>query len=58
MDDRHLIAPEGMRLTNGDIIVSELWLGDGDTSIWRLITEEEAIEFQRVKEEEYVEYFE
>ena len=58
MDDRHLIAPEGMRLTNGDIIVSELWLGDGDTSIWRLITEEEAIEFQRVKEEEYVKYFE
>lgn len=56
MDDRHLIAPEGMRLTNGDIIVSELWLGDGDTSIWRLITEEEAIEFQRVKEEEYVNY--
>ena len=57
MDDRHLIAPEGMRLTNGDIIVSELWLGDGDTSVWRLITEEEAIEFQRVKEEEYVQYF-
>ena len=58
MDDRHLMAPEGMRLTNGDIIVSELWLGDDDTSIWRLITEDEAIEFQRVKEEEYVKYFE
>lgn len=58
MDNRHLIAPEGMRLTNGDIIVSELWLGDGDTSIWRLITEEEAIEFQKLKEEEYMEYFE
>ena len=58
MDDRHLVAPEGMRLTNGDIIVSELWLGDSDPFVWQLITEEEALELQRLKEEEYMEYFE
>ena len=43
MDDRHLIASEGMLLTNGEIYVSELWLGDGDSADnWHEITREEA----------------
>lgn len=57
MDNRHLIAAEGMMLTNGDIYVTELWLGDGDSADnWREITQEEANalqEAQTIKEAEY-----
>ena len=43
MDNRHLIAAEGMMLTNGEICVAELWLGNGDSSDnWWEITMEEA----------------
>ena len=43
MDNRHLTAAEGMLLTNGEIYVSELWLGDGDSADnWREINREEA----------------
>jgi hypothetical protein len=43
MDNRHLIAAEGMVLTNGEIYVAELWLGDGDSvDNWHEITREEA----------------
>lgn len=43
MDNRHLIAAEGMVLTNGEVYVTELWLGDGDSpDNWREITKEEA----------------
>lgn len=42
MDNRHLIASEGMLLTNGDIYASEVWLGDGDSADnWREVTKEE-----------------
>ena len=43
MDNKHLIAPEGMLLTNGEICVIELWLGNGDSpDNWWEITQEEA----------------
>ena len=43
MENRHLIASEGMLLTNGGIYVTELWLGDGDSvENWSEITKEEA----------------
>lgn len=43
MNNRHLTASEGMLLTNGEIYVSELWLGDGDSADnWHEITREEA----------------
>lgn len=43
MDNRHLTAAEGMVLTNGEICVTELWLGDGDSADnWREITQEQA----------------
>lgn len=42
MDNRHLTAPEGMLLTNGDIYATEVWLGEGDSADnWREITKEE-----------------
>ena len=43
MDDRHLTATDGMVLTNGEIYVTEVWLGDWDSADnWREITNEEA----------------
>ena len=43
MDDKHLIATDGMVLTNGDIYVSQVWLGAGDSpNNWWEITKEEA----------------
>ena len=43
MDNRHLTAAEGMVLTNGDVFVVEVWLGDWDSAEnWREITKEEA----------------
>ena len=45
MDNRHLTATEGMLLTNGEVCVTELWLGEGDSADnWREITKEEADE--------------
>lgn len=42
MNDRHLIAADGMILTNGEIYVVELWLGNGDSADnWWEITREE-----------------
>lgn len=56
MDNRHLIAAEGMVLTNGKVYVTELWLGDGDSpDNWREITQEDATaiqEAQMIKEAE------
>lgn len=56
MGNRHLIATEGMVLTNGEVYVTELWLGDGDSpDNWREITQEEANalqEVQMIKEDE------
>lgn len=44
MDNRHLIAAEGMVLTNGEVYVVELWLGDGDNpDNWREVPQEEAV---------------
>ena len=44
MDNKHLIASAGMMLTNGDIYVTEVWLGDWDSpDNWREVTEEEAL---------------
>ena len=44
---RHIVAPDGMVLTNGEIYATELWLGDGDSaSNWCAITKEEAEEIQ------------
>lgn len=43
MDNRHLTASEGMVLTNGDVYVVEVWLGDWDNAEnWWEITKEEA----------------
>lgn len=43
MDNRHLIAAEGMLLTNGEVYAVEVWLGDGDSTYnWQEITQEEA----------------
>ena len=43
MDKRHLTASPGMVLTNGDIYVTDVWLGDWDSpDNWREITKEEA----------------
>lgn len=43
MDNRQLIASEGMVLTNGEVYVAEVWLGDWDSAEnWREITQEEA----------------
>ena len=43
MDNRHLTAPEGMLLTNGEICATEVWLGTWDTpDNWREVTKEEA----------------
>lgn len=43
MDNRHLIASDGMVLTNGEVYVTELWLGDSDSpDNWREIAREEA----------------
>ena len=42
MNDRHLIAADGMMLTNGEIYVVELWIGNGDSADnWWEITMEE-----------------
>ena len=47
MDNRHLIASDGMVLTNGEVYVTELWLGDSDSpDNWREITHEEATVLQ------------
>lgn len=36
MDNRHLIAPDGMVLTNGEVYLVEVWLGSGDNpDNWR-----------------------
>jgi hypothetical protein len=57
MDNRHLIAAEGMVLTNGKVYVTELWLGDGDSpDNWHEITREEADaiqEAQMIKEVDF-----
>jgi hypothetical protein len=43
MDNRHLIASEGMALTNGATYAVEVWLGDWDSpDNWQEITQEEA----------------
>ena len=48
--DRHLIAPEGKFLTNGELIINEIWLGTGDSpENWWEITEEEALSLQQIK---------
>lgn len=53
MDNRHLIAAEGMVLTNGEVYVTELWLGDGDSpDNWHEITREEADAVQEAQIEE------
>ena len=42
MDKRHLIATEGMVLTNGEHYATEMWLGDwDDPDNWREIPREE-----------------
>jgi hypothetical protein len=51
---RHIVAPDGMVLTNGETFATELWLGDGDSAEnWREITVEEAEKMQKEKEKEY-----
>ncbi len=51
MDNRHLTASEGMVLTNGEIYVSELWLGDSDSAEnWYEITAAEAAALQPEEE--------
>jgi hypothetical protein len=36
MDNNLLIASEGMMLTNGELYVSKVWLGNGDSADnWR-----------------------
>jgi hypothetical protein len=53
-DKRHIVAPDGMVRTNGEVFVTELWLGDGDSEEnWREITVEEAEKMQKEKEKEY-----
>lgn len=43
MEKKHLTAPPGMVLTNGDVCASEVWLGNWDSpDNWRVITKEEA----------------
>lgn len=50
-DERHIIAAEGMVLTNGELFVTKLWLGDGDSiDNWREITVEEAEKMQQETE--------
>lgn len=44
MENRHLIATDGMLLTNGDVYAIEVWLGNGDSADnWREVTKEEAL---------------
>ena len=44
MDNRHLIAPDGMLFTNGDVYAVEVWLGNGDSADnWREVSKEEAL---------------
>ena len=42
MDNRHLIASEGMMLTNGETYGVEVWLGSSDSSDnwWEIPREE------------------
>lgn len=50
MDRLHLIAADGMVLTNGDVFAAEVWLGDWDSpKNWREITQEEATELQEAQ---------
>lgn len=50
MDNRHLIAAEGMMLTNGDVYVTEVWLGDWDSADnWHEITKEDATALQEAQ---------
>lgn len=52
MDNKHLIAAEGMVLTNGEVYAAEVWLGDWDsTENWHEITKEEAEALQSKEEE-------
>lgn len=49
VENNRLIADNGMRLFNGDIIAVEVWLSPSDSiDNWREITEEEA---QRIEAE-------
>ncbi len=52
VENNRLIADNGMRLFNGDIIAVEVWLSPSDSvDNWREITEEEA---QRIEAENEV----
>ena len=56
MDNRHLIAANGMLLTNGDVYAAEVWLGDWDSADnWHEITREEADALQEAALSHYEE---
>ena len=56
-ENRHLIASEGMVLTNGELYAVEVWLGLNDsTENWWEITEDEAEALQTEEIEEDVGY--
>ena len=51
IENNKLIANDGMRLFNGDIIADEVWLSPSDSvDNWREITQEEAIRIEAEKE--------
>ena len=52
MSRQHLTATEGMLLTNGEVYVTNVWLGNGDTpDNWWKITREEADKMREGTEE-------
>lgn len=53
IENNRLIADDGMRLFNGDIIAEEVWLSPSDSvDNWREISEEEANRIEAEREEQ------
>lgn len=53
IENNRLIADDGMRLFNGDIIAVEVWLSPSDSiANWKEITEEEAQRIEAEREEQ------